>query len=241
MNDAIDKYLDGELSGEALTAFERRLDTEPALVEALEIALKARAAVIITARENHRKELRDRYRPAEGQRFNMRLGMGLAVAAAAVLLLFFGLKGSFSSPKTPEQLFAQYYHSQSLSGLRSINNQTYDTWKEAADLYNENAFAQAIPLMERLVSDSLFEEQAKLRFYLAMSYIEVDKCPEAAQVLDLVPEGSAFATYVEWYKALCKLRSGDRDGAIAMLQKINSEKVHIHKKEAKALLIELSE
>lgn len=240
MNDTIERYLDGKLVDTELADFEQRLKAEPELLSDLEAALKARAAVVMTAREKRREALRNRYRPTEGRTINMRMGMGLAVAAAAILLLFFGLKGSFSTPQASEELFAQYYQSQTLSGLRSIDSETYSTWKEAAALYNNGDFEAAIPLMEQLVLDSLFEEQAKLRYFLAMSYMEVDKCSEAANTLDQVPDGSAFAAHVEWYQALCKLKTGQRDDAVKMLQKIASRQIHIHKKEAEALLIELS-
>ncbi|MEZ4688503.1 MAG: hypothetical protein R3B47_21300 [Bacteroidia bacterium] len=89
--------------------------------------------------------------------------------------------------------------------------------------------------MESLVEDSLFEEQAKARFFLAMSYMETGNFPEAEKALSKVPEGSAFAAPVQWYQALCVLKKGDAARAKTMLQEIASEPVHIHKKEAEKL------
>ena len=115
----------------------------------------------------------------------------------------------------------------------------YATWKEAASLYNEGRYEMAIPLMKALVADTLFEEQAKVRFFLAMSYMEMKQCTKAEEALNQVPEGSAFAAHVQWYKALCKIKTGELESAKAMLEEIASEKVHIHKSEAEQLLEEM--
>ncbi|MEZ4688502.1 MAG: hypothetical protein R3B47_21295 [Bacteroidia bacterium] len=129
MKDTIEQYLDGQLSEAEQAAFEQRLDSEPDLVSEFEAAVAARAAVLLTAREARHSQLRNRYEGGARVR-SLRPPAVLLLAAAAVLLFFFLLKGVFSPAQSPEALYAQYFQNQSLSGLRSVDDASYDSWKK---------------------------------------------------------------------------------------------------------------
>ena len=210
----IEQYLLGELSGDALKAFELRLQNDQDL--AAKIALEKDVHAGIEALGNlklkaqlqtiHQEELKEaKLRPLAPRWI-------WAAAAASLLLIasYFLLKDEVQSP---QQLFAQNYQAPTFDGLR--NNEQQSTLKE---LYNAGAFTALQDSLNTLIQQT--GGTLKDTLLLGICALELDEYPQAQNYFEYLTQQQQLQDDGAWYLALSYLKSGNVELAKEWLQKI---------------------
>lgn len=220
----IEQYLDGELTGEALLAFEQEMQANPQLSK--EVSLHR------TIRDEMRQSILHRQEEQEVSRALQELGQqyfkkepGKVIstrrwwyiaAAAAVVLLFLLIRPLFTRSFDNEKLFALYI--QDVQGLPeaqrgSDNDSLLIT---AARLYNHKEYANALPLLQAITA----RQSAGTEFRLAagVCYLQTGSYDTAAKIFDTIAAGATvFKNRALWYKSLVLLKQNRLEECYAVL------------------------
>ena len=255
----IDQYLNNQLSEAEREAFEKRCESDPEFAKEVKLQTQAEYVVRVAGREERRNAFNQVFEDIQQEApvmpfwQNRRWQIGLVAAAIALLFLFFGR--NLISPKTdPESLFAQNFTSLSLSidrsqygedGRDGENSSIEDTWLDGAELYQIKEYEQAIPLLEKVVSDESFKELPKAHLYLGLAYLEAYKrtaspdkalLEKAIKQLEDVPSQSYFIDDADWYQALALLGLGDKEAALVILEEMVKDGYHYKSDIAKKII-----
>jgi len=221
----IEQYLDGELKGEALLAFEQEMQANPELLKEVELHRTIHSEMIQSLQQREEEmeitqtlqELgHDYFKKKPAKLVTIRRWWYTAAAAAAAVLLFLVIRPLFTRPFDKDKLFARYI--QDVQGLpeaqRGADNDSLRV--AAARLYNREKYAEALPLLGAVIA----EQPGAVEFRLAtgVSYLQTGKYDSAMVLFDIIAAGTTvFKEKAVWYKALILLKQNKLDDCYIVL------------------------
>jgi tetratricopeptide (TPR) repeat protein len=229
--DIISQYLAGELVGEELIAFEKKLQTNTALANEVQLyktietelydSLKNKlekenlTATLTTLGNAHFKK-----NEAKVVAINKRWWYAAAAVAAAVILFFILMPNKTKTePFNNETLFAGYV-AKSVDELSFGQRGKNDSLLiKAASLYNKKEYATVLPILENEIADNPNETQLILA--TGVCYMQTGQYNFAINFFDQIANGkTAFASKAQWYKALVLLKQNKLADCKLALQQI---------------------
>ncbi len=216
----IDEYLFGQLSPEERSAFERRLATDSDLADALMLQKETLALVELEGDERLRAKVRKVHLEQKKQG---RPWVWYLLGALLFLLFAWGIYHFFGQTPTTnsEKLFAQHFQTYPLHLAERNTDEATDLLK-AADYFQQNDFASAIPVLEQSLAR---DANPKTRLALGISLLGVQKIEEAQSHFRQLIESKdvLFYTSALWYNALAQLQQGDINACKNSLTKIAAD------------------
>lgn len=240
----INDYLDGQLSGEDLLAFEKEMQANAEL--AREVALFKTTGNQLSAQLKNLEEKEELTETLKGlnttyfkkpevvvRSFSR---WWYAAGVAAAIILFFIIKPLQHQSLSNEALFIAYSKNvEELPGAERGNKD--DTMlQRATSVYNKKDYASALPLLQNVLAG----KPEEIQLYLAMGicYLQTGKYDSAINVFDTIANGNTvFKTEAIWYKALVFLKQNKLADCRSALQSIPPGGYQF--KEAAALLKEI--
>jgi tetratricopeptide (TPR) repeat protein len=240
-NEAIEQYLQGQLKGESLEAFEYKLATDPGFQK--EVALER--AIVRNLRKVGRADLRrklegfhhemgvdaetDEPPPAARQRpearrapvLQLKIKRHFLLAAASIALVLactFTLRYIYLNQQTPEALFESYYEPyDEIAVMRDIPTKAAIK-NEAAMAYNERNYRKSIQLF-KIVLEKEKDEEAL--FYLGNAYLSANMPLEAISTFEAyLRDFTEYQIEAKWYLSLSYLKTGKDQKARHLLQEL---------------------
>lgn len=223
--DKIERYLQQDLKGDELEAFERQLRTDPDLATEVQLLKDVKNGIAGKIRFEETKTDWNANLEKLGSEFfdqppataktipiwRRPVVAVIAMAAAVALLLMLW------QPWQPS-LYDRYARHPVLAlSERSAGNALDMVTMENA--FNTRQYEQAASLLENyLITDP---DDPEIRLFLGISYLELEQFDRALPVFTALHEGnSAFKDLGTWYLALTHLRQGQRQEATGYLQQI---------------------
>ncbi|MGB0930606.1 MAG: tetratricopeptide repeat protein [Chitinophagales bacterium] len=252
----IEIYLDGELKGEELQKFERKMQTDPnfaaqveehrdleTMMTSLEIDhWKQRAKTLLKEKKAQSTPITQPIKKTKPQN---KLPYYL-LRAAAVVLLVIGLAYFFlpSQSVNSEQLAMTYFEqteSSIYSGIErgeETDNSDVQLLNTAHEQYQEKSYLQAAKTLTKIAQNSpLYSESTLLS---GLCYMQANQLSQAIQSFQTVANHPNTLSQEEanWLLALAHLKKGDIEAGKKQLQSIEAEKGGFSK-QAASLLSEL--
>jgi len=239
----VDDYILGHLTEQDVLAFQEELKQNSALAEALDsqerilrgmteggrMELKAELKAI------HQKVVQAPKPEAKVRKINWRP----FVAAASLLLL--GLVAWWAwapQANTPQQIFATHYEPYEL--MLAMRDEGEDKRiGEAAKLYRQRQFAEAIPILEALIEKE--GEHSQKLLALAISRFENGESEKAFLPLQqIIKDKDPFLSdQAQWYSALFYLKLDQSQKAIPFLEVLAKSPNAAKRSEAQKMLAQL--
>ncbi|MEZ4847538.1 MAG: tetratricopeptide repeat protein [Bacteroidia bacterium] len=228
----IEKYLNGELSGEALANFEKRLTDEPDLaaeleeIRALHQLVELGGDQIAQRQINQAADLYDSQRRVVYRRRSVVLGM-VAILAMVLLVFYPRLK---KLENINDQLFAENFRPfRGPSHVRSDDSAEY--WEEIRQAYETENYSEVITQLKNKRPSS---QDYLQQFYLGMSYLaKTPSQPDHAILAfeKVIKTDNDYIEIAEWYLGLAYLKNQQRDKAKVHFQQL-IEKGNTYQREA---------
>ncbi len=259
----IEQYLEGQLTGEELKAFEQKMAEDPTF--AAEVKLQREIAEAMT--EHDVIDLSRKLRSIQHQKKRPSGGSGrmiifrrlLQIAAGlAFLVAVYFVYENFNQANTPQELATRYFSpieqishapdqvrqvrddDSTLQIINELVKEINSLWQETEALYVQKNYDQALIKLQTIRQlDPAFETQSpdEFFFYEGLLLLHTGKPEPAIRSFDKV--SANYTEKATWYSALAYLQSGDIENAKAQLRKIISTEIHPYKKVAEKLLREM--
>jgi predicted Zn-dependent protease len=227
----IDQYLAGELSGEALAAFEKEMQASPALVNEVELYKNIQNEMKVQHQHieeenklrNTLTSLNKKYFEKKGApviKMNKRWLFAVAAVAAAVIVFIFW--PSPGQSYNNEKLYAYYTKDvESLStGERGANTDSFLI--KAANSYNQKKYAEALPMLQQL--SVKYPDDKSLQLAAGISLMQTGQADAAIVIFDsLVAGQTVYKDQGTWYKALALLKQNKLDECSGLLKSFPKE------------------
>lgn len=227
--DYIDNYFAGALSGEEMTEFSRKVETDPAFAHEVSFYLSMFRAVKDEGKQERKarfqqiyaQSLAGRRRPGTSVRRIWQFAAAAAVLALAVLSVMYLLPGSGRDPGS----LADAYITKKFATLGVTMGTATDTLEKGKALYNEKKFAESLQLFETLLrSDSSDFEALKFAGIVCLRQGNYEKALWYFTRLQHVP--GLYANPGKFYRALVLLKrnkAGDKKMAKQILEQVSNE------------------
>jgi tetratricopeptide (TPR) repeat protein len=255
----IEKYINGELTGEELEIFELQLRSDSDLVN--EVALQKDILQALSEKEviDFRKKLVTIHekvsssKPTQGRIF--KLGRVLALAAAVVALVLVGnwvFNIIPSKTISPSEIYAANFKAPEVMGEENNGERTIlpderidslidetDFLNKADSLFNINRYEEAAIFLNAIPSEVMNEYPTEINYRLALLSMLVDEHEQAVFYFEKVITN--YQSSRDWYTALSLLkidgRMGDAKAAFEHLVSFNNP----YQEEASKILKQLKE
>ncbi|MCX6235659.1 MAG: tetratricopeptide repeat protein [Bacteroidetes bacterium] len=235
----IDRYLVGEMDSAEARAFELELQSNKELIQELAFErdlsdllkqqniIEFRQKLSDAISESKQKKYRNRIIPLTRKSYAL-------MAASVTILIMIAASVYLLMPKTysNSRLFSMYYDSDKLNITRSEG--TYLV--EALRLYQQKDFPTAIDLFNDVIADD--PNNAAVRFYLAISFIETNQVDKAIINLEeIINNGkNLYVEHAQWYLGLCLLKINQTDQAIELFRNMAYDTNNYYRNDASRLL-----
>jgi len=230
----IERYLDGEMTGQELIWFEKELDSSEWLQKEVKLRKKVNQAILDEDSMKYRDELEDAYAVymADGEESSnkkrkfMVAGSALISVLAGVILIL-NLTGK---QYTNEQLFDRYYESyESNTTFRSADIEMNSDLVQAMQFYENKNYNEALKLFESILLTD--PSRIGLNFYSGISRMEIKEYELAGKSFGKIIDDryNIYIEQAEWYLSLCYIITNQDDKAIPLLEKIIDGNGFYHK------------
>lgn len=226
--ETIEQYLNGELSGEALLAFEDQLKTDAALAAEVKLyrsiqdelkqqqnseAAEALTHTLRGLNEKHFAAAQKKPAPVR------KLAWMVAAAAAAVIIAFILIVNPFKNNNNDnEQLFAEYAQPEALH-LTERGNEPGSVEEKAEGFYNQQAYEKALPLLKQMLEKN--RAQPVVQIAIGICQVYTGDYKSAIENFDQLASGkSSYAPEAIKWKGLAQLKQGKKTEAIETLQRV---------------------
>ena len=239
----IGKYLNGELKGEELDAFQEKLKTNTLLQQELKLEQDLNEIILDEDILDFRKELveirqemkndKEQFKgkwdeeTIEIKLENRNQSAGKWYLMAASIAILFGLAGYFYFLQTQtvsnEQLFAQYYSAYpSDISERSDDISTSNPFILGLIEYEEGDFIEASQFFSLAVENDNQNFSAYL--YLGVSFLEMDSLYKAINGFGRIinDRDNLFVDQAKWYLALTYIKTNDENYKQKIHELLNS-------------------
>lgn len=229
----LEDYLDGNLSGEALMAFEAKLAQDPIWKYKLDEVKFLREGIEVSAMK---AQIDLFHKEMKGSTKSSRSLFSLwpwAAAACFIVFLTAGvfLLGWFTSDS--ERLFEAYYEKD--PGLIAVmsESENYEFERGMVD-YKTEKYDEALELWMPLLDAD--PQNDTLQYFIGLSYLGVEDFTSSQELLQEVANNpnSQFQKDAAWYSGLMLVKQGEYEEAISFLRMSN-------RKEADDLILKIQE
>ena len=217
----IEQYLFGELTGEALLAFEKRMADDTAFAAAVQLEknllagfealgnqdLKAKLEVI------HQEEIAQQPRATIR---NLRTPLPWAIAAVLLFLIGFFI-WNWTTTTTPEQLFAQNYAPPTFDTNRGIDAEQL---QKIGQLYRSEDYHNFTNQYQLYLQNH--PATAKDTLYLGIAAMELHQIDIAKNHFQTLFNNQRLEDDAVWYSALLAIREKELTVAMDWLKKITT-------------------
>jgi tetratricopeptide (TPR) repeat protein len=220
----IDKYLNGELKGEELEAFKKRLAEDKQLRD--ELALEEDLNKMILENEDvieFRKVVgvvrdsliqdKEMNSSEKIKNLNSKSTIKWYLIAASIIIIA-GLAGYFyilsNNLSSNDRLFAQYYRPLSSDMSYRSESNGNDLMALGLSEYEDKNYLKAISYLSSYIKSDSNNYSAYL--FLGISYIEVDSLQKAIDNFKIIIDNNnnPFIDYATWYLALTYIKTGNK-------------------------------
>lgn len=217
----IEAYFTGELTANQNKQLEWLLQNDADFTEAFLFEKGVRDTIVYKERQN----IEDRLRALDNlEEKPIRKITQWWYVAASVLLLVTATWLFLDKPDrlTTNELFTNYmepYPNIITPKVRG-NIATEHRMQKAMELYDRQEYAEAANLMESVYSE---EPNDSVAFYLAISYLMINKPSEAIGLLDertWADESGFSSTVIQWYAGMAYLQQGDQEKALQRFSQV---------------------
>ena len=243
----ISQYLDGELTGETLAAFEKQMQEDAELAAEVNIYRTIEAdQSFITKNSTEKEKLSQSLQELNKTFFKKPESKVLkitrwwyaaaAVAAAAIFILI--LKPFAGEKFNNEKLFAYYSKDvESLSASqRGASNDSLVL--QAVSLFNKKDYAGSLPLLKNILAGK--PNETDLFLATGICYLQTNKPDAALEIFNTIAKGNTvYKNQATWYKALVLLKQNKPDDCYKVLESLPAEADNI--KEARELMNKIKE
>ena len=229
----IQQYLMGELSPSKVDEIEARIEDDPDYAREVQ---KYRFLItgFRTLDAQNLSEKMGEWEAARTQREKtVFIRPWTAIAAAIVLLIGLGFAFQWFSAST--QLSAGELYAEAMTDfdpdISSRSNQAdtniqRQSLVDALDVYEEQKYAEAIPLLEHWLENQNTQnaqESANATLCLGIAQMRIGQHSPAIQTLQTIPVNSVYYQHAAWYQALANLGNEDSVAAIKLLENLKSD------------------
>jgi tetratricopeptide (TPR) repeat protein len=238
----IERYNAGEMSDAEIQWFQKELDGNEKLRK--EVLLRKHTDDIlkeqsIVSLRNKLSEI-ERKRASDIPKRSSRKPVYIRYAAAIAGLAIIGSIVLFNGKSlSSDQIIENYYKTyQAPASQRSGSSQSNPDFVLALEFYNTSDYARAATLFSKVIESNPKDMQSVL--LSGVSNFEDKKYPEAKQsfVTVISDNNNLFIETAEWYLALCLVKTGEKEKAITLLNKVKNEE-GIYSKDAKQIIRKL--
>ena len=238
-NIPIDEYLLGRLTEEEARKVEQALRENPDLAAAANLE----AEVLKGATLHGQNQLRQRLRVIQAnfedkaEKATPSINYYLAIAAGIAALVLFAYLLLGRGPNT-EKIFAEYYNPYPIS-FTERGEKAEEDLLVLSQLYEEEKYAEAIPVLEKLLESR--DEDGQLKLALGIAYLETGQLETAQNIFQNIrAEGILlYKDLAVWYLALTLIKADEVDRAKQWLQVLADDPEADKNVEAQKLLLEL--
>lgn len=226
----IDDKLSGELSGEALEAFDTDLANDPELESEFELHKEVDEAIQESEIIELRKKLdlvhdltQNKKQPGLLRTILRHKLSRIAAASFVVLLIITSLSLYFLRPDgnmSNDSLFKIYYQPDAALLIRGTNSQNA-TLIQAFQMYENKDYNEALSLFSQVLKTD--SENIPVQFYSGISNIELGQYQEALHPFNFIMDHkqNLYVERAEWYAALCYLKLNETENAVDLFRKIS--------------------
>lgn len=247
------KYIRGELSEEEKNRIEalievdeglrREVDFHRSLMYGIEAQLKSQVKAQLQAQEAHIHNT-TREEPRTTKRRLPRIPQPMLAAVAAVLIAIVGSSVWWFQQSSPGSVAAKHFEpypnhiTQQYRG--GGENSKNPVLVQAMNSYSAKEYEQAMGHLEALINQK--GGSALTHFYLANSYMAEKQTKEAIEHFEKakhkgLPED--FQLPNQWFMALAHLQSGEKERALAVLNRLQEAPSDFYREAARELKKEL--
>ena len=247
-DEEIQKFLQGDLSGEELKQFEQKLAKDPdlaaevrdyeRLVEGLEAVGLDHFKTEVSSwealqRDEDMKELEE-----ITSRRVVSITRYIPIAATVALLLFAGIYFYLSRSPGLHTLYTEYYvpYPDMLTdrGDSAVNPSAKSLLFAGIEAYNSKNFEVAIENLQAYIA--VEPDHKGVALYLAISQMELNQFEAATKNFSTARQDPVFKQQAEWYEALLNLKARQPDKSQLILKIIADNPNHYRHQEAARLL-----
>ncbi len=226
--DLIIKYLSGDLSREETKAFEKELESNDALKEALE----EQSAAYDLIRDQLQKRDLGAFRAklqevmshdgpvSASRKTSLRswwfIPPAVACSLALVLILLMNQQGN-------ERIFSRYYHPAKDPVLLAYNQDTRGLSEPGITQYYQGNYTRSMDLLSTRITRE--KNNKRIMLYYLLSAMELDRQQEVWEHIKV--EHSTAMSIIDqsivWYSTLAHLKSGSQEAALKQLHPLTEQ------------------
>lgn len=243
--DIIYQYLDGELSGTAVTDIEHRISSDKQFAEEVALIQDMRSFATTHQKETKAKvairDIGEQYKPKElvlqpvetkvdetvttkAQSTRSKLLYMIPAAIAAVVLLGIFITQTMTTDQlSPESMYASYATVAPLS-FSTRESKTEESLLKAQTLFNEKNYTDALPYFKMILVEN--PTNSKAVFYQGYAKIASGDVPGGRADLEPLLSHPLFQHTARFHLALSYLKMDDVDSARSLLSKIPESSNH---------------
>ncbi|MCD0469646.1 tetratricopeptide repeat protein [Flavobacterium sp. JAS] len=217
-----DQYLQGELTVDERTSFEKQLSQDPKMATEFETFKNLHAQLENKfGYEEEREAFKANLKTISDKHFNTSkpkvIGLnGWYFAAAASVIILFGL---FFFNYNQNPTFEDYNHPEQASFTERGKEQ--ENLQQAQAAFNERQYAEAIPLFEAILKE---KKTPEVQYFYGVSLLEESQYKKAETVFnELISGTSVYKDKAKWNLALSKLKQKDYKGCKEILGTISED------------------
>ena len=224
----IEQYINGELTGDELLAFEEQLKTDASLAGALNLYKMLNIEMpSLLAQQTNAAELKTTLQQSSAKYFGNKEAKIVSISsnkkywfAAAASLIIIVTSVLLLQHKNHDEieLYSQYASHENIS-LVSRDSGSQRVLADATQYYNAGDFATAIPFLE----SAFLKDSSNIKYQIILSrcYIETGAYQKAFMFLNNIYAGESVYKYeAVWLKALALLKQKKKEDCISLLKSI---------------------
>jgi len=225
----IEKYLNGELTSEEFSEFEKRLENDSEFAREVLLYINVDKAISEINVIDLRMKIHDIYEKINSQKqvrhqlFPLKWQY-LAAAATITLIVSMGVSIIGKNRINNDELLDKYYSAYEAEGIvRGASDNVSKFYQDALNAYNRHDYkTSAIKFKEQLDEDFT---NIQCHFYYGISCFEINDIREAIKSFQLIIDhnNNLYVEQAQWYLGLCYLKLFDTQKAISIFNSIIQE------------------
>ena len=230
--EAIERYLNGEMTGEELIHFEKRMEEDQQLFANVEEIKNLPDSLLDIEKERLSDQVKSWMKAEEetepkvkelNQKPRVKYLRVAGIAAACIAILFVaGLWLLPFSNQGPNALASNYLSELHHSAV-VLRTSTNEQWERSIQAYQNGQFEQMITLMTSLIQNENVTAEQQFYFALAHIYKQREDLDTALLYFGKTEEQDAttYAEELAWYRALIHLKRNENEEVKEELLKIS--------------------